>query len=258
VSGDKPAVVYVSGKITGSTSVRVGSNKSILGLNSKSGFAGVGLYIKSAKNVIVRNIAISKVLAENNDAIGIQASSNVWIDHVDLSSDREHGKDYYDGLCDVTHASEWVTISNSFFHDHFKASLVGHSDNNAAEDTGHLHVTYANNHWHNINSRTPSIRYGVGHVFNSYFDTQDTGVDTRDGAQVLVESSVFTGVKQAVAALYSDDKGYAVTKDDDFGSSANTAPKGTLTKVPYQYTLLGSAKVKAAVVGTAGNTLTLG
>ena len=26
------------------------------------------------------------------DAIGIQASSQVWVDHVDLSSDMDHGK----------------------------------------------------------------------------------------------------------------------------------------------------------------------
>lgn len=51
---------------------------------------------------------------------------------------------YYDGLCDVTHASDYVTISNTYFHDHYKVSLVGHSDSNADEDTGHLTVTYAN------------------------------------------------------------------------------------------------------------------
>jgi pectate lyase len=28
-------------------------------------------------------------------------SKNVWIDHVDVSSDRSHDKDYYDGLIDV-------------------------------------------------------------------------------------------------------------------------------------------------------------
>lgn len=59
-------------------------------------------------------------------------------------SDLAHDKDYYDGLIDITHASEWVTISNTYLHDHWKASLIGHSDNNAAQDTGHLHVTQHN------------------------------------------------------------------------------------------------------------------
>ncbi len=79
---------------------------------------GVGFYIKDQSNVIMRNLKISKVLADNGDAIGIQNSKNVWVDHCDLSSDLSHDKDYYDGLCDVTHASEWVTISNTYFHDH--------------------------------------------------------------------------------------------------------------------------------------------
>jgi pectate lyase len=43
---------------------------------------GVGLYINKSKNVIVRNLSIQKVLAGNGDAVGIQAASNVWVDHL--------------------------------------------------------------------------------------------------------------------------------------------------------------------------------
>ncbi|KAJ9626899.1 hypothetical protein H2203_003355 [Taxawa tesnikishii (nom. ined.)] len=254
---DTARVIVVSGTITGAAKVYVGSNKSIIGADSSAKLVGVGLYINKQKNVIVRNLAISKVLAENGDAIGIQASSNVWVDHCDLSSDRDHDKDYYDGLCDVTHASEWVTVSNSYIHDHWKASLVGHSDNNGDEDKGHLRVTYANNYWSNINSRAPSLRFGTGHIYNSYYDTLDTGINTRMGAQLLVESNVFAAVTDPLESADSDTAGYAVSRDNDFGGGVNSAPAGTLTAVPYEYTLLGSANVKAAVVGTAGNTLAL-
>ena len=44
-------------------------------------------------NVILRNLKISKVLASAGDAIGIQSASKVWVDHCDLSSDRDHDKD---------------------------------------------------------------------------------------------------------------------------------------------------------------------
>ena len=97
-----------------------------------------------------------------------------------------------------------------YLHDHYKASLIGHSDNNAAEDTGHLHVTQHNNYWKNIGSRTPSIRFGTGHIYNSYFDTMDTGIDTRDGAQVLVQSNVFVDCPEPIAALYSDVTGWVL------------------------------------------------
>ncbi|KAI6891489.1 hypothetical protein KC334_g13999, partial [Hortaea werneckii] len=108
IKADDPMVVYVSGTISGSEQIHVAGDKSILGLDSDSGIEGVGLYIKEVSNVIVQNLKISKVKADAGDAIGIQASTNVWIDHNDLSSDLDHGKDYYDGLCDVTHAADYV------------------------------------------------------------------------------------------------------------------------------------------------------
>jgi pectate lyase len=200
----------------------------------------------------VRNLTIQKVLAENGDAIGIQASTNVWVDHCDLSSDRDHDKDYYDGILDITHASDFITVSNTYLHDHWKASLVGHSDNNGAEDTGHLRVTYHNNYWYNINSRMPSYRFGTGHIYNSYFANCNDGINTRDGAQLLVQSNAFSGISKP---MYSTDAGYAVSQDNDFGGGSNQALVGTLTTVPYKYDLLGSGAVKVAVVGTAGATL---
>ncbi|KAI1342975.1 pectate lyase a [Xylariaceae sp. FL0016] len=253
---DDAMVIVVSGAISGSTKVRVGSDKTIIG-KSGSSLTGVGLYINKQSNVIVRNMKISKVLADNGDAIGIQASNNVWVDHCDLSSDLDHDKDYYDGLCDITHASDYVTVSNTYFHDHWKASLVGHSDSNGDEDTGHLIVTYANNYWSNINSRTPSYRFGTGHIFNSYYDSLlDSGINTRMGAQLLVESSVFES--SATKAIFSDDSdetGYAVVNDVDLGDSTNSAPEGTLTSVPYSYSLLGSGSVKSSVTSNAGQKL---
>ena len=56
---------------------------------------GVGVRVLNQENVIIRNLKISKVLASAGDAIGIQAASKVWVDHVDLSSDRDHDKDLY-------------------------------------------------------------------------------------------------------------------------------------------------------------------
>ncbi|RDW58838.1 hypothetical protein BP6252_13314 [Coleophoma cylindrospora] len=251
-------IIVVSGTISGATQVRIGSNKTIIGLPGAK-FSGVGLFIWKQSNVIVRNIISENVLAANGDGITIQASTNVWVDHCEFYSDLSHGKDYYDGLVDVSHASEWVTISNVYLHDHWKTSLIGHSDNNAAEDTGHLHVTQHNNHWYNIGSRTPSLRYGTGHVYNSYFDSMNTGIDTRDGAQILVQSNVFVNCTEPIAALYSDSTGYVNAYDNDLGIGTNTAPVGTLTpsSMPYSYTLLGSANVYAAVVGTAGATLSI-
>lgn len=83
-----------------------------------TGLTGIGLTILGESNVIVRNMKISKVLADYGDCVTIQASSNVWVDSSDFSSDLDNGKDYYDGLVDTVHASEWVSITNNYFHDH--------------------------------------------------------------------------------------------------------------------------------------------
>jgi pectate lyase len=82
------------------------------------GLTGIGLTILGQSNVIIRNLKSSKVLAAYGDVVTVQKSSNIWIDSCDFSSDLDHDKDYYDGLIDIVHASEWVTVSNSYLHDH--------------------------------------------------------------------------------------------------------------------------------------------
>ncbi|KAH6900685.1 pectin lyase fold/virulence factor [Thelonectria olida] len=252
-------VIYVKGTISGATQVKVKSDKTIVGA-SGSALKGIGLYIKDQENVILRNLAISKVLADNGDAIGIQASTNVWVDHCDLSSDMTHGKDYYDGLLDISHASDYITVSNTFLHDHYKASLVGHSDSNSSEDTGHLRVTYANNYWYNVNSRAPSVRFGTVHIYNNYYLTLGaTGVNSRMGAKVRVESTYFDDCSDADALTSVDSKttGTITVSDVSLNGATNNAPSGSFSasSIPYSYTNYGASKVKAKVYGTAGQTL---
>lgn len=61
---------------------------------------------------------ISKFEATYGDAITIQNSTNVWVDHCDLSAVRDGDKDFYDGLADLSYAADWVTISSTYFHGH--------------------------------------------------------------------------------------------------------------------------------------------
>jgi pectate lyase len=95
----KANVIYVKGTISGSTMVKLTSDTSLLGsfessidgfktddfvpgVDSSSKLVGIGLSIKKVNNVIVRNLAISKVKADTGDAIAIQVAKNVWIDHM--------------------------------------------------------------------------------------------------------------------------------------------------------------------------------
>ncbi|KAI9372860.1 putative pectate lyase B [Aspergillus egyptiacus] len=256
---EEPLTIIVSGSISGNARVRVASDKTIFG-ESGSSITGVGFYIRQVNNVIMRNLKISQVDADNGDAIGIDESFNVWVDHCDLSGDLDGGKDDLDGLLDITHGAEWVTVSNTYFHDHWKGSLIGHSDNNEDEDLGALHVTYANNHWYNVFSRAPLIRFGTVHIINNYWDSLiDSGVNCRMDAQVLIQSSAFENCpERAIFFDYSDYTGYAVVDDVDLGGSTNTVEEGTLTpdSLPYEaIEALGSGQVAAVIPGTAGQKL---
>ncbi|MET9890962.1 polysaccharide lyase family 1 protein [Streptomyces sp. NPDC006465] len=253
VTGNSAKVVKVSGLISLSGQVDIGSNTTVLGVGSASGFTGGGLRLKKVTNVVVRNLNISKPVAPA-DGITVQASTKVWIDHNAFSSDRDHGKDYYDGLLDITHASDYVTVSWNTFKDHYKGSLVGHSDSNSSEDTGHLRVTYHHNWFNNINSRIPSLRFGTGHFYDNYVVGAETAVHSRMGAQMLVENNVFRSTAVAVTTNRdSDMDGYANLTGNDLGGAATEISQvGTFTKPSYSYTAEPASTVVASVTSDAG------
>ncbi|MEV5677601.1 polysaccharide lyase family 1 protein [Streptomyces sp. NPDC052179] len=253
VSGDTAKTVKVDGLITLSGQVDIGSNTTVLGVGSSAGFTGGGLRLKNASNIVVRNLNISKPVAPA-DGITVQNSTKVWIDHNSFSADRDHDKDYYDGLLDITHASDQVTVSWNTFKNHYKGSLVGHSDNNAGEDTGHLHVTYHHNHFQNVYSRIPSLRFGTGHFYDNFVEGADTAVHSRMGAQLLVENNVFRTTKIAITTTRSSDEdGYVVERGNDLGGAATEISRtGSFTTPPYSYTAEPASAVVASVTSGAG------
>lgn len=176
-----------------------------------------------------------------------------------------------DGLLDINHGSDFITVSWSKFSGHWKGSLIGHSDNNAGEDTGKLHVTYHHNSFIGVNSRLPSVRFGTVHgklahfpkrthyshstVFNSHVaDTTTSGINSRMGANVLVENSVFDNVPLAlVTNLDSDLEGYIKESGNILtGTSTKRITKVSTLNVPYSYSLEGASAVKASVASGAG------
>jgi len=259
VSG--PEIIRVNGMFSGSGEVKVASNKTIIGVGANSGLTGIGLSMQgksgaNVHNVIIQNMNISFVTAASGDgdAIHIQYADHIWVDHNNLFSDMTHGKDFYDGLVDITHASDFVTVSWNYIHDHFKVSLVGDSDSNGAEDTGHLHVTYYDNYFQNFDSRTPSLRFGTGHVFNNYFVNGSTGVDSREGAQMLVQNNVFVNVGTPIeTCCESKVDGFVNQSGNDFGTGTNNITQtGNFTSPPYSYTLIPTAQVASTVTAGAG------
>jgi pectate lyase len=211
--------------------------------------------------VIVRNMRISKVLASNGngDAIHIDSSTNLWLDHNDLSSDTSHDEDYYDGLLDITHGADYITVSWNILHDHIKCSLVGHSDSNASEDTGHLRVTYHHNEFSNCAERNPRVRFGNPvHVFNNYYvNTQafdySYGIASTDNAGVLVESNYFENITDPTHLGEGDSSAGSIVARNNYEVNSGTIlTGGSVASIPYSYSVDPAASVKSIVTAGAG------
>ena len=218
---------------------------------------GIGLHLNASRNVIIRNLRISGVTAPQGDAIAIENARGIWVDHCDLSSDPSEAGDGY-SLISVTHGSDSVTLTNNVFHDHVaEAVRVGHADDNAQQDAGKLHVSMVRNYFRGVKSAM-SIRFGTGHVLNSYFANVSSAIDTRMSADVLVESSVFEGTGQAIRSSggTTSEMGFATVKDSSLGGGSNTATAGTMTAdslpYPYDWYIWETDTVKERVVKQTG------
>ncbi len=255
----EPYVVSFSGLFTGAEDIQVASNKTLLGIGDSAHLQGIELEINGSRNVIIQNIAVSHVIAdgtsEANDAIVITGGAkNIWIDHCELYSDLTHGKDYYDGLLEIKNQSSFVTVSWCVFHDHYKVSLISSGEEQIGDSV--IRATYHHNYFHDCGSRLPSIRFGQAHIFDNYYQDNDSGscVNSRMGAIVKVENNYFLNSQDTIGFWDSPMTGYWDVAGNIFEACSGAQPTestGTLT-LPYAYTLDATADVPGLVVAGAG------
>jgi pectate lyase len=245
-----------AGSIT--AQVRVSSDKTILWIGTNSGLTGGGLNLTGSSNVIIKNLVISKAAA--TDAISLNGSTNIWIDHCDLSSVRDADAGSYDGLIDITHASDFVTISWTRYHDHRDTGIVGHSDSNGVEDMPALHITYHHDLFTDVMAG-PRIRFGSVHVFNVYF--QGVGayaVASTMGALVMVDDTYFKNipapawpVTTTLADAAADGTVWLSNNATDASDNQNNLTTRAMQWTPpYAYVPDSVASVPALVAACAG------
>lgn len=209
--------------------IRLGSNKTLLGVEDKAFFNRIGIVVQCESNIIIQNIKFTmqdvpidksgenKIVAFRNgaevligdpDCICIQAdaesvpkanlkSYNIWIDHCEFYNypkSSEH-KDRYDGLLDMKNDVQFVTVSWCYFHDHSKACLFGKGNSDKFDRTTTLH----HNYFSNIQgSRLPLLRHGRHHYYNNYQENCQDGLDPRTGSESYVENCYFKATKQPI------------------------------------------------------------
>lgn len=250
---DGPLTIEIEGTLTFSDQLAVTSNKTVEGVGAAAALVGGGLDLTDSHNVIVRNLTIAR--AAGTDAVTLLRSRNVWIDHCDLSSVADAEDGAYDGLVDITHASDAVTVSWTRLHDHRDATLVGHAVDNGDEDRGHLTVTYHHDLFRRTSGAAPRVRFGTVHVFNNHYaDIAGYAVASTMGAIVRIERSVFENVALPFTTLYVDpEPGLAASVENVFTASLDP-PLGVETSwmPPYPYTADAASSVPALVAACAG------
>ena len=274
-----PLTILINGKINippppdgGSgdlQKIRVSSNKTVAGMGAGSGFTGGSITLTDVSNVILRNLVIdmpnADAAGDNVDAIHIESSHQIWVDHCDLSSSGTTGTPSYDGLIDISDGSDFVTVSWTHYHEHGDTGLVGRSDSSAAaaEDASKNHVTYDHD-WFSDVLTGPRVRFGSIHVLNSLFQAvANYGVASIDGANTKIEGSVFENV--APPPQSDADFGWVTTilssataGSVDLVNNVTDATDGTavltaqgMVSLPYPYSPGPQDKVKQLVINCA-------
>lgn len=221
----------------------VASDKTIVGDGLSVTITGGGLDLKDVRNVIIRNLYFYNW---TGDAVNIERSTNVWIDHNTFN----HG---LDGCVDIRKASDFVTVSWNVFMNHHKVSLVGASDATLT-DAGHLRVTYHHNCFNGTISRHPRVRFGNPvHVYNNYYLRNEHSIASTTHAGVLVEGNYFEGVRspffmsEAPSAL-----GNLTSINNVFVGSPAGSTQGFVAPIPYEYTIDNPRTIVPAIVAGAG------
>jgi pectate lyase len=271
VKGTDKRVIEIRGNLSGS--LTIGSNKTLIGCDGAKLKGHISLN-KSA-NVVIRNLTIvgndcsdsPDDCSGGDDAITVQgAAHHLWFDHDDIS-------DGSDGNLDLTHAVDFVTISWTKFHysgkrsdpggasgGHQFSNLVGHSDDNGDEDTGHLRITFHHDWWaDNVVERMPRVRFGQVHIFDNLYTSAGNNYCIGIGvsANVLAENNVFIGVKTPVnTTSYSDGNSIFHGAGNVLMGTSGDMPvemnAGKVFKPGYDYTLDPTSGLEAQVRDGAG------
>lgn len=245
-----PLVIQVSGRIAITSKQGVRPNKTIIGLGTSAEITGGGLDFYRSYNVIVRNIRFTNA---EDDAVNVgQNSHHIWIDHNEFVSP-------VDGSIDIVRGAEYVTVSWNWFRGTDKSMLIGHSDGNASQDTGHLKVTIHHNYFDGSVQRHPRVRFGEPvHVYNNYFRANSSyGVAATMNAGVLAEGNYFENVPFPChsASGYADSgPGRLVQRNNVFTGSGPCEVSGTVAepRTYYSYTVDSPGSVPASVRAGVG------
>ncbi|MCR8932236.1 pectate lyase [Pseudomonas sp. A4] len=182
--------------------LKIGSNKTLLGVGPHAGIQGMGLFIGGgAHNVIVRNLTLSDInprVVWGGDALTLDDADGVWIDHdtfarigrqmivtgwgsathVTISNNEFDGRTPYSATCDGHHYWVWL--------------FLGHHDT----------LTLVRNYVHDTSGRAPhaggmgnaEVRAQLVNNLFAHLSYQGAIMSRTAAAHLLVEGNDFEDV----------------------------------------------------------------
>ncbi|KMT66868.1 RICIN domain-containing protein [Catenovulum maritimum] len=282
-SSDTPIIIEVEGTINhGNTSKVSGdscntaddkielkdiSNVTLIGVGSGALFDELGIHIRNASNIIIRNVHVRNVkksgspTSNGGDAIGMESDVyNVWVDHATLEAGGGESAGY-DALFDMKANTKFVTLSYSILRNSGRGGLVGSSDS----DDNNGPVTFHHNLYQNIDSRAPLLRHATAHAYNNhYVSLNKSGMNPRIGGQIRADNNYFEDSKDVLGTFYTNDMGYwqvngnifdnvSWTSEESSNHPAGPNPTSTTSiSIPYNFQLDDASCVPSIVSSTAG------
>ncbi|HSK13473.1 MAG TPA: pectinesterase family protein, partial [Phnomibacter sp.] len=212
-----------------------------------------GFNIKRSWNIIIRNIHFQDYYDDGIN-IGEPETHHIWIDHCTLGhpTTRPVNTEHPDGGIDSKSGASYITISWSLIRNSWKTSLVGHSDNNGAEDNGKLKITYFANHFINNNSRNPRVRFGEVHFLNNLTEQISLyGIAAANSARVVAEGNFYLNTRWPMYAdrTVTDFRAvYGNNSDNVFTSKTGNIPAAYLKQFNNDYDDSGLPVITAQIL----------
>ncbi len=232
--------------------IDVESNKTIVGYGNDAALINLELHLISVSNVIIRNLTIKDSYLEGDengkendyDAIQCDYCDHIWIDHCLLSH-------CGDGLIDLRHATNHVTVSWTHLTNHNKAFGIGWS----TDDGSDWYVTIHHCWIDSTTQRNPSFDVGKGHLYNNYLtDISSYGNLARGCANVVEQNSYFLRVTNPIkyqdsASMYANNNYF---RSCSGGKEGNISTMAIDPEAYYSYELDTTKYVNTIVMTDAG------
>lgn len=197
-----------------SDTLRVGSNKTIIGLDTGAHLVNVGVSLDDSSNVILRNLAVEHLdsqISMVGDGISINPANHIWLDHVSVADISNSGLPIVstwdqDQNQALVVESGYLTISNCAFDGTVTSSCSQRSQLMLTTNRNPA-VTIFGSWFHHARIRVPDL-FGPGtwvHLYNNLWsDIDGRGLAVTCGAAAIAQGNVFQATHNA---LYITDSG---------------------------------------------------